>query len=371
MAESETEPTEIPASVILNEIQYDKPYRPVVHDRVIIIGDLDVNELHLHTKRVNRRTEVLYEYRDKAELPEDVEKISDECKVVSASIKITNSVFNGKVNFINTLFKGSINFENTTFSGDADFIGAVFCRDANFIGDTFNGHANFNGTKFVNVSFERATFRFYAVWGYATFNGEVNFEEAKFEGDYLSFGEAKFAFLRSEEDACRRAKSVMAKAGNRYWEEYYFYREMVAKRKLNSLEKHNTLKTEKTNIVRRFWRYVSRVLYYEIIELIFIQWIFGYGVHLKRLIGIWVLFSFLTTLGYVAAVIQHIQPGYPGFYLATIHNSMVTIETIIRSLWVIGFLWAIGTVLWGPLLWAMGTFFWAGFIATFVRRYMR
>jgi len=164
--ENEAGLIKIPARIILDEIQNGKSYKPVVHNRVIVTGDLDVDELNLPTKHVDRRPEVLSEYKK--------ENISDVCKVVSASIRITNSVFNGKVNFNNTLFKGSINFENTTSIGDADFIGAIFCRDAKFIGDTFNGHANFNSAKFVNVSFERATFRFYAIWGYATFNGEVN-----------------------------------------------------------------------------------------------------------------------------------------------------------------------------------------------------
>ena len=372
----------IRASVILNEIQYDKPYRPVVHDRVIIIGDLDANELHLRTKRVSRRTEVLNEYKDNDKLPEDEKKISEECKVVSSSIKITNSIFCGKVNLSNIIFEGSIDFENTTFSGDADFLGAIFYRDANFLGDTFNGRANFNAAEFVYVSFERATFRSDAAWGYAifqerTFNKKGIFGKSKFEGNFVSFGEAKFAFPKSEEDACRIAKSVMARSGDRYWEDYFFYREMKVKRIQNGIRGNSGLgwgywlfKTETWS----FWK-ILRFFKYDVLEFFLIQWIFRYGIYPLWLIKLWaviiivfgiiyyngnevkgwigliqcMILSFATAIapGYAAIVIQPIQSRDPIVHLAIIYKILAAIETI------------------------LGTFLWAGFIATFVRRYMR
>jgi hypothetical protein len=64
-------------------------------------------------------------------------------------------------------------------------------------------------------------------------------------------------------------------------EKSHFYRELVAKRKQNGLlggqnnilrDMHNTLKVENLAIVKRF-------LWYDFIEYVFIQKIFGYGVH--------------------------------------------------------------------------------------------
>lgn len=161
----------------------------------------------------------------------------------------------------NIFFEGSIDFENTTFSSDAYFI----------------------GTTFTEANFKSAIFKLDAIWTGATFNGKVDFRKVMFERGFVSFAKAKFAFPE-EEDACRRAKSVMMKAGDRYWEDYYFYQEMEVKKEQNSLlgrqnKNRNTLKAE--NPVKRF-------ISYDIIELVFIKWIFGYGIHPKRLIVWWV-----------------------------------------------------------------------------------
>jgi hypothetical protein len=105
VVESDAELTEIQASEILEKIQ--KGGEPVEYDHVRVIGDFDVYKLDLPTAHVDRS--------------EDLKKIpliSEECKIVSVSIKITNSKFINQLNLINIFFKGFINFENTIFSGN-------------------------------------------------------------------------------------------------------------------------------------------------------------------------------------------------------------------------------------------------------------
>jgi len=55
--------TEISAKTILDEIQNGEPYKPVVHNRVIVTGDLDANELKLSTECVERSADLLDEYK--------------------------------------------------------------------------------------------------------------------------------------------------------------------------------------------------------------------------------------------------------------------------------------------------------------------
>jgi len=284
------------------------------------------------------------------------------------------------VKLCNIIFEGSIDFKNTTFCSDVCFTGAIFRKHAKFIGSRFNGNAGFNGTKFGGVSFERSIFSFYAVWGYANFKQTVDFEGAKFQGDFVSFGEADFVLPKSEEDACRRAKSVMAKAGRRYWEEHFFYREMVAKRKQNSLlnnlhRKHNTLKALKAeprtfverikDLVKPFKDFIM----YDFAEYILFQRIFGYGVRPWNVIRCWVLFViFIFPLFYwmadgmnVGLLDRYIGDSFiiavaPG-YISTIINSTAR-HTLPYHF-----------VAYAELL--MGAFLWACLIATFIKRYMR
>jgi uncharacterized protein YjbI with pentapeptide repeats len=486
VAESDTELKEIPASEILDKIQKGER---VEYDHVRVIGDLSIDELVLPTKPVDRT-------EDQRKLQER----SEECKVISASIKITNSTFIGYVYFRSILFEGSIYFENTTFSGNADFIGSTFKRNAyfrkatfrghvyfrgitfsngaifdgvtfsghvflgqalfsmdaefkeatfgnctDFIGTTFSEGGNFNGatfnedtnfsrtnfksayfigTSFGIVNFSKATINLvnfseatfsgvgsyssndifhsganfsesifkYAYFKGATFCGDVDFSEARinfaifrkatfnrmvlfneaiiregyfdgaifegdiyfigvaFEGEVLTFKNAVFNKRKSQEEACRRAKNVLAKAGNRDEEEYHFYREMEAKRQ------------------QKPW-------YIRYPESVFIQQIFGYGVHPWWLMLWWgiiiivfgityyignevngttglfqcMTISFATAIapGYTASIIQPIQSGGTGFHFTAIYKVVAMAETIV------------------------GTFLWAGFIATFAKRYMR
>ena len=120
------------------------------------------------------------------------------------------------------------------------------------------------------------------------------------------------------------------------------------------------------------WSIVKRFFWYDVIEFIFVQGIFGYGVHPKRLIISWgamtIAFSILYKIGnglngatqlfdyfkfslaaaiapgYIATIIS---PGSIGYSLSPEYQAIAIMESI------------------------FGTFLWAGFIATFAKRYMR
>jgi hypothetical protein len=90
---------EIPSSEILDKIQRGEP---VEYDHVRIMGDLDLSKLDLPTEYVART-----EYQIK------ILTLPEESKVISSSIKITDSKFDAKVNFGNNLFRNLITFDNT------------------------------------------------------------------------------------------------------------------------------------------------------------------------------------------------------------------------------------------------------------------
>jgi uncharacterized protein YjbI with pentapeptide repeats len=169
-SESEAELTEIPAQEILDKIQKGEP---VKYDHVRIVGDLDLSQLNLSTKNVDRT-----EYQQKVlELPA-------ECKIVYSSIKITDSEFKGKVNFSNCTLEADIEFWRATFSSYARFGGATFSRDARFKGATFSGYALFEGATFSSYAgFKGATFSGYALFEGATFSSYAGFKGATFRRD--------------------------------------------------------------------------------------------------------------------------------------------------------------------------------------------
>ena len=151
----------------------------------------------------------------------------------------------------------------------------------------FNRNALFAEATFsMDTTFLEATFRSFAYFEETTFKQEVSIVGAKFEGEFLTFRNATFFLPSSMEEACRKAKNVLAKAGNRDEEEYHFYREMEAKRIQKGIRGdsglglgHILAKTDTWSS----WRYFR----YDAIEWLFVQGMFGYGVHPKRLMISW------------------------------------------------------------------------------------
>jgi len=298
MADENRPRTPISADWILKRIQDEKEVRL---RNAIIEGDIDLDKLDLPTESIEQT-----ELRKKMAWAEDV-------KIVQSSIKITNSTIQGRLDFSDLTFKRDTRFDGVTFSEGAGF------KEATFSGDT---------------GFKEATFK-----------REAEFDGSKFEGDVLTFRNATFILAQSQEKACRKAKNVLEKNGDREEAGYHFYREMEGKRK------------------QKPW-------YLRYPEYVFIQLIFGYGVHPLRLWACWIGFVVLFAVVYwfghgIDAVASQLQgdatlkdyiwfsiatavtPGYAGYKPTTDFKLVAGLEAI------------------------FGTFMWASFIATFARKYMR
>ncbi len=179
----------------------------------------------------------------------------------------------------------------------------------------------------------------------STFSSDASFWESEFNMDFVTFRYAKFKIPWHQESACMRAKMALEKSGDREEAGYHFYREMDAKRKLKP------------------W-------YIRFPELVFIQWVFGYGVHPLRLWGCWLgfvgifalLFWYYQGIDEIASqmnttatvrdyiwfsIATAVTPGYAGYKPTPDFKLVAGLEAII------------------------GTFMWAAFIATFSRKYMR
>jgi hypothetical protein len=331
---------------------------PVSYDEVIIEGDLDISKLDLPVETIARTESQI-----------NIRNLSTECMIVASSIKITNSEFKDSVDFSSCLFKARIDFWNVAFNRNNYIRGAIFNEVAFFIDSTFRLNANFMDAKFGRyASFSDATFceglylddaifsEDVSFIGTKWISGDVSFIGAKFYGeayfnsnkfsvDSLTFRNAEFHKPRSQEDACRRAKNVLEKNGNREEAGHHFYREMDGKRK------------------QKPW-------YIRYPEWLFIQLVFGYGVHPFRLMACWFGFVFLFAAIYsigrgidVAtsqlngnassadyiwfSIATAVTPGYAGYKPTPDFKLVAGIEAII------------------------GTFMWAAFIATFSRKYMR
>lgn len=278
------------------------------------------------------------------------------------------AVFTGKADFEGTKFVESVGFSSALFGSYSHFKDAQFCKKSYFNLAHFCGDSDFSKTQFCSISdFNNAQIEKNAIFTGATFSEAVEFTEAKicgntnfsearftqgvyfigaqFNGDVLTFRNAEFGIPIFQEDACRRAKIVLEKNGDREEAGYHFYREMDAKRK------------------QKPW-------YIRYPEFVFIQLIFGYGVHPFRLWACWFIFvgifaaiywlgqgidpiasqlkSNATSVDYIwFSIATAVTPGYAGYKPIDEFKLVAGLEAI------------------------LGTFMWAAFIATFARKYMR
>jgi len=172
----------VPASEILAKIERGEP---VEYDGVIVVGDLNLSEVDLPTKHVERTEDEIYWYG----LAEDV-------KIVESSISIIDSEIRGDVNLCNAIFQEPVSFLGTNFTEDAWFSGA-----------NFTGHAIFREARFSggDTSFVMAQFDGDACFKEAQFGKNTNFLEERLSDDetsilmaessgcYANFGGAQFS----------------------------------------------------------------------------------------------------------------------------------------------------------------------------------
>jgi hypothetical protein len=270
----------------------------------------------------------------------------EEAKHIQSRIKITNSRIEGETLFISANFLEPVELSGTTFSEDADFRDSTFSEDADFRKSTFSKDAFFRGSIFSkDAFFRKSTFSEDADFKKSIFSEGADFRDSTFRGEILTFKKAIFLNPSSQEDACRRAKIVLESSGDREESGYHFYREMEGKRR------------------QKDW-------YVRYPEFIFIQLIFGYGVHPFRLWAFWLgfvgVFALIYWLGHGIdatassmkeapqivdyiwfSIATAITPGYAGYKPTPDFKLVAGLEAI------------------------FGTFMWAAFIATFSRNYMR
>ena len=284
---------------------------------------------------------------------------------VNNSISFFHAEIKGGVNFKEATIGTTISFERATIEGDIFFNSATIGKDL-IIGTTT---VIFRKATIVNAWFSEATIRGVLFDRKATIKGYLNFSNANIYE--LSFVGAKFHEIRTQEEACRVAKTIQEKLGNRDSADSHFYREMVARRK----QKYKTFSLEpilklirKLRLEGALYKYTGflekkRRIYWGFLEFP-LQYPFGYGVHPFWVIGAWLLTVFCLAFVYwigngveaadslveyiYFSVVTAATPGYggykpvPGFY-----QGLATFEAI------------------------FGTFMWAAFIATFARKYMR
>ncbi|MEG3224807.1 MAG: hypothetical protein BME94_04560 [Methanobacteriales archaeon Met13] len=201
--------------------------------------------------------------------------------------------------------RGSISFNNATIDENISFYGSII-----------DGNAWFEG---------------------AYLGGNTWFDLAEIKGA-LCFKDCKFKYIKSQEKACRSAKILWERLGDRGKADYHFYREMEAKRKQKS--------------------FLHRYL-----ELI-VQYPFGYGVRPLRLI-----LTFLGIIMVFALLFWKIEDNYsPDTLMDKLRFSFLTM--LIPAYGVINA--KTGIYGWLTIFEAfIGAFTWPTFMVIFARKYMR
>jgi len=167
----------------------------------------------------------------------------------------------------------------------------------------------------------------------------------------------------------------MEDRGNKNEADYYFYREMEAIRTKNGIKGTSKLRwpwnmrvfkphDSKSKrwlklIGSKIWRFGR----YNLFEYVFIQGIFGYGVHPLRLFGFWILMAvaFASFYWYFDAVEgARTSVDYIWFSIATSATPGYALYNPIGHYKIVTGIQAI-----------IGTFMWAAFIATFARKWQR
>jgi len=283
----------------------------------------------------------------------------------------TRTIIKGNAQFNEAKIGGDVWFDRSKIFGDVSFEGAEIDGNASFYGVEIDEHVLFDKTKIGRYAwFEHAliggevSFNWSEIRGSVSFQkaeidgntsfygsnigGDARFDESKIVGDTwfdftqikggLSFKGAHFKNVRSQERACRKAKTIWEGLGDREKADYHFYREMEAKRK-------------------------QKQYYIKYPELI-VQYPFGYGVYPSRL-----LYTFLITLVSFALIYWILEGVLTTDAFA--NNMRFSFLTIIIPAY--GVIYAKTGILGilAVLEALIGAFTWPTFIVTFARKFMR
>lgn len=258
-----------------------------------------------------------------------------------------------------------------SFDGDVEKHGVL--NSISFNGGLINGDASFSGIKVHgdfemyltkvsrlvsvisciidgNVTFERVTIDENCNFNRSTIGKGVFFNIFKLYGE-LEFEGTKFKLSKGQENACREAKNVWERLGDRDKADKYYYREMEAKR------------LQKSKWDSRF-------------EYIFIQRAFDYGINPIKVLKLWGTFVFGFGVFYLILGLFY---NYFGFQI---------IKGIDGSLWQVPdyFYFSVFTAtgfdfvhyelmpefqFLASIEVVFGIFIWAAFLVIFARKYMR
>ncbi len=265
-------------------------------------------------------------------------------------VDFTDAKFLKKANFINVDFQNDVIFMGTHFFGNTHFnlskfnritffSNVIFDKKALFARTEFFNNAEFSGVQFKGMTeFYGTIFKCRGVFDKAIFSDDASFSKVIIE-DVISFKDARFSHLKSQELACRLAKRKFEEMGDPDEADYYYFKEMVAKRKQKTVE-----------IIR--WP-----------ELVLMQWIFGYGVYPLRIFISWCGLIFVFALFYwsgnalenASSFIEYLYfsltnamtPGFGKFEMKSSFMPFAIIEAL------------------------FGTFMWAAILTLFARKFSR
>ncbi len=249
-----------------------------------------------------------------------------------------SSLIRGSISFYKGKVGGNISFDHARVDKYVWFEGVDVDGEASFNHCYLGGSISFNKSRIdENVSFYGSTIEGNAWFEDAYLGGSTWFDLAEIRGA-LCFRGTRFKYIKSQERACRSAKILWEKLGDRGKADYHFYREMEAKRKQKG--------------------YLSRYL-----ELI-VQYPFGYGVRPFRLIltfiGIMIAFALFY---WMAEGILNVD-----VFLDKLRFSFLTM--LIPAYGAINA--KTGLYGWLTILEAfIGAFTWPTFMVIFARKYMR
>ncbi len=195
--------------------------------------------------------------------PEDRNSEEFKCIAKLKEEKVKEKVKNGDFNFEGAILL-SVDFSGMTIKGDIIFINAIILEDIKFVRATIGGNAWFEGCTIVedtvfyrviiggtvsfeearigkNVLFSKSKVKRNAWFEGSKIGGDILFNEAEIRGDAqfstldvqgeFSFKEAIFKEPQAEENTCRAARRHYEKFGDRETADYYFLREMRARRR--------------------------------------------------------------------------------------------------------------------------------------------
>ncbi len=280
--------------------------------------------------------------------------------VIINDVKLDKSSISGDISFDRAQIGGNVDFESAEINGNVSFYGATVEGDIWFDGSDISKYSWFEKS----IIGGKTSFNYVYIGGSVSFqnsmlNEDLSFHDSKIRGNAwfdsaqiggnawlnflqikgeLSFKDTLFKDPRGQEKCCRKAKSIWEKIGDRDKADYYFYREMEAKRK------------QKLLLIR----------YLEIV----VQYTFGYGVYPYRL-----LFSFTVVFLLFAFIYWALEGKFDGNSLISyLRFSFLTMVipaygVINAKTGVLGLLTIIEAII--------GAFTWPAFLVMFARKYMR